>query len=348
MRQLYSFSQELNTLPKKIILAKYKQLSSSMKLITLLAFLSFGSLLGQKSIQDIECVNKLGGTRFVSLLSDNTVWWSAADDSWNEIPKVGLPTDKKIASIHVYLKLSLLSGDSTLIAVLDDSTLWWFNENKWELIPNKSLKPDTKIKMFRPYVKFTGMMGSTETRFFMLSNDNKLWWSTTDDNFKPIDKSGLPENVEIANISTYQKFGMMGNSETRYVITLADNTVWWYAEGKKWEKTETEGLPAGFKIANMTTYLKTSLMGGPSASEGRLVLQLEDNSIWWKAAKDKGWRSLDMNGLPKGQKIKSLEIYQKFTSSSGTRVILVFEDNSIWWYVEKQGWKQFELKNLLK
>ncbi|WP_284652836.1 hypothetical protein [Flavobacterium terrisoli] len=317
------------------------------KLFILLAFISIGTSWSQKSIQDIECITKLGGTRFVTLLSDNSVWWSVAEEPWSEVPRTGLPTDKKIASIHVYLKLNLLSADSTLIAVLDDSTLWWFNDNKWESIPNKSIKPDTKIKMFKPYVKF-GSFGGTETRFFMLSSDNTLWWSAPDENFKPIDKSGLPANVEITNISTYQKFGMMGGSETRYVVTLADNTVWWYADGKKWEKTETDGLPSGFKIANMTTYLKTSMMGGPSASEGRLVLQLEDNSVWWKAAKDKGWRSLETGGLPKGQKIKSLEIYQKFTSSSGTRVILVFEDNSIWWYAEKQGWQKFELKNLLK
>ena len=86
----------------------------------------------------------------------------------------------------------------------------------------------------------------------------------------------------------------------------------------------------------------------PSSSEGRLVMQLADNTIWWKAAKDKAWRSLEMEGLPKDQKIKNIEIYQKFGGSTGTRIIVLYEDNSIWWYAEKQGWKKYELKNLLK
>jgi hypothetical protein len=317
-----------------------------MKLITLLAFISFGTMMGQKSIQDIECINKVGGTRFVTLMSDNSVWWSIADDSWSEVSRNGLPTDKKIASVHVYLKYGIVSADSTLIAILDDSSMWWFNEGKWELVKNKTIQPGAKVKIMKPYVKF-GSFGSTETRFFMLCDDNTLWWAAPEDNYKKIDKSGLPDNLEITNISTYQKFGMMGDTETRYVISLADNTIWWYADGKKWQKVEMDGLPSGYKIVNMTTYLKMSMMS-PSSSEGRLVMQLADNTIWWKAAKDKAWRSLEMEGLPKDQKIKNIEIYQKFGGSTGTRIIVLYEDNSIWWYAEKQGWKKYELKNLLK
>ncbi|MBS7787299.1 hypothetical protein KIH23_08310 [Flavobacterium sp. CYK-55] len=314
-----------------------------MRLTTILALFFYGVVLSQKTIQDVECVSRIGGTRLVTLLSDNSLWWSAADDSWEQISKNGLPNDKKIVSAHLYLKYGGLSGKSTLIAVLEDSTLWWFNENQWELVKNITVEPGSNIKIMKPYVKFGGMGFATpETRFFMLRSDNTLWWATPEDNYKKIDLGGLPPNVEITHISTYQKFGMMGSSETRFVVSLADSSIWWYADGSQWNKIDMQGLPAGYKVKNMITYLKMGMV-----NEGRLVIQLDNNTIWWKSVQDKGWRALDMAGLPNDQKIKSIDIYQKFSISGETRLIALYEDNSVWWYADKQGWKKYELKNLL-
>jgi len=314
-----------------------------MRLITFFAVLCFGTLWGQKTIQDVECVSRIGGTRLVTLLSDNSVWWSAADDSWEQIPKKGLPSDIKIVSVHLYLKYAGLSGNSTLVAILEDNTMWWFNEGQWELVKNKTVEAGTKIKLMKPYVKFGGMGFVTpETRFFMLRSDNTLWWATAEDNYKKIDKSGLPDNIEITNITTYQVFGMMGSSENRLIVSIADNSLWWYSDGEKWQNVEMKGLAAGYKINNLTSYLKMGM-----TSEGRLVIQLDDNTIWWRAARDKAWRPLEMNGLPNDQKIKSFDIFQKVSISSETRIITLYQDNTIWWYAEKQGWKKYDLKNLL-
>jgi hypothetical protein len=292
----------------------------------------------------------LGQTKFVSMLSDHSVWWSAEGSNWEKIPTKGLPADKNIRLIDVYVKFSMSKKNARLVAVLDDNTMWWCLEGEsWEKISGAGLPQNAPIKFFKPYVK-GGSMGSMDTRFIAILDNNTMWWYSLGDPWKQVSTSGLPVNYVVTGIGTYQKVGMMG-TETRYVITLADNTVWWYADGKKWQQLESEGLPANASFKKFTVYLKISeaaLIINPAVGwEGRLVGVLDDESIWWFAATGKTWKKLETNGLPKDYKIKSLEVYQKYPGLSGeTRVIVLLEDNSIWWWVENKGWSKFSTNGL--
>jgi hypothetical protein len=322
-----------------------------MRTIILLLFSFFISVIGKSQvIENVQGISMLGQTKFVSMLSDHSIWWSSEGSSWEKVPVKGLPADKKIKLIDVYVKFSLSKKNARLVAVLDDNTMWWCLEGEsWEKISGAGLPANANIKFFKPYVKGSSM-GSMDTRFIAVLDNNTMWWYSLGDPWKEVSAKGLPDNYVVTGIGTYQKMGMMG-TETRYVITLADNTVWWYADGKKWQQLENEGLPANAKFKNFTVYLKineAAIVLNPALGwEGRLVGVLDDESIWWFAASGKTWRKMETNGLPKQYKIKSLEVYQKYPGLSGeTRVIVLLEDNSIWWWVESKGWTKFSTTGL--
>ena len=302
-----------------------------------------------QAIEEVQGISLLGQTKFVSLLSDHSLWWSAEGKAWEKITAKGLPADKNVKLIDVYVKFSLSKKNARLVAILDDNTMWWCLEGEsWEKISGAGLPNNAKIKFFKPYVKSSGM-GAMDTRFIAVLDNNTMWWYALEQPWKQVSSAGLPANYVVTGIGTYQKVAMMG-TETRYLITLSDNTIWWYADGKKWQQLEGEGLPANASFKKFTAYLKISeaaFINAAAGWEGRLVGVLADESVWWFAANGKTWKKLDMNGLPKGYKIKSLEVYQKYPGLSGeTRVILLMEDNSIWWYSESKGWSKFNATGL--
>lgn len=83
--------------------------------------------------------------------------------------------------------------------------------------------------------------------------------------------TGLPDGLEIKNLSAYIK----PNEESRYVISLTNNTIWWADPNiGKWTKVSTTGLPDNFEIKNLSAYVKPN-------GESRYTINLNDNTIWW-------------------------------------------------------------------
>ena len=294
-------------------------------------------------IQDVQAYSKTDGSRFVALLSDQTIWWYTEQTGWQKVPTTGLPANSAIKYFNSYVKLTLSAKNTRLVVVLKDNSMWWYADgDKWERIPDTGLPRNASVKIFRPYVKF-GSMGGVDTRFLLILDDNTMWWYANEESWKPVATQGLPRNYDVRFFGTYQKAGMMG-SETRYLVILADQSIWWYADNKMWQQFEARGLPANPVFKQFEAYSK---LGGSLNWEGRLIGVMGDESIWWLPASGKEWKKLDVSTLPKGYKIRSLKVYQKYPGLIGeTRVIVVLEDNSIWWYAEGKNWIPLSLKGL--
>lgn len=293
-----------------------------------------------QQIIDVQAYSKLEGSRFVALLSDQTIWWFSEKDGWQKIPTTGLPEGTGIKFFNAYVKFAGSNKNTRLVAVLQDNTMWWYVEGKsWEKVSGEGLPKNSSIKIFRPYVKFSGM-GSMDTRFVVVLEDNSIYWFVANQDWKQVPTDGLPKGFVINHFGTYQKVAMMG-TETRYIITLADNSIWWYADkNKSWERVESQGLPAKYNFKQLEAYMKIggNIMMG-TTFEGRLVGVLSDESVWWLPTNQKEWKKLEMIGLPKDYKIRALKVYQKTPGLMGeTRVIVVLEDNSIWWYADGKNW----------
>jgi len=304
--------------------------------------------LGQ-SIEDVKGLGKISETKLVSLLSDHSIWWSPEGKAWQKVPLQGLPANSSMKLIEVYVKFAGTNKNTRLVAVLEDNSMWWYADGgSWEKISTAGLPKNAVVKIFKPYVK-TGSFGSLDTRFVVVLDNNTMWWYALDEPWRPVSSEGLPAGYVITNLGSYQKVGMMG-TETRYMLTLSDNSVWWFAEGKKWQQLESSGLPANSTFKKFTAYMKISgdaIFTRYATWEGRLVGVLSDESIWWFATNGKTWKKLETNGLPKGYKIRSLSVFQKYPGMMGeTRVILLLEDNSVWWYGENKGWSKVNTTGL--
>jgi len=313
-------------------------------LFVLSLVLSFATAFSQgKSIEEVQCLPKLSQTTFVTLLSDNTVWWSANGSGWQKVPATGLPANSKIRMINVYTKPSLGNKSSRLVVLLEDNTMWWYTDgDPWEKLSSTGLPKNAVMKILQPYVKY-GAMGFGDTRFVALLEDNTMWWYAVNKEWETVPSEGLPSKYVVTGFGTYQKSAMMG-TDTRYVITLADNSLWW-TDGKKWKALESSGLPAGAVFKKFTAYMKVGALN----IEGRLIAVLSDESIWWLPSSGKNWKKLDVAGLPKDYKVKSVEIYQKHAGMLGeTRLILLMEDNTIWWWADSKGWSNLDTKELTK
>ena len=151
------------------------------------------------------------------------------------------------------------------------------------------------------------------------------------------------------HLGTYQKQAMIG-TDTRYVVTVDDNSAWWYADNvKRWQRVEGLGLPAKKKFKQLEAYTKIS--GSVLLAyklDGRLIGVLDDESIWWFATEGSEWKKLEATGLPKDYKITAMKIYQKNAGLYGdTRVIVALQDNSIWWYADgKKEWNKVPMDGL--
>lgn len=317
-------------------------LNMRSKIIIALAFLLSAEMLfaQKKNIEEVQCIPKFSKTNFVALLSDNSVWWAPEAENWEQIPSDGLPKDKKIKKIDVYIKPSIGDKGSRVVALLEDNTMWWYSDGKpWEQVLSKGLPANAVIRHLEPYIKY-GMVGG-ETRFMALLEDNNIWWYAINEEWEQVPASGLPANYKVTGIGTYQKKAFAG-TDTRYVITLSDNSVWW-SDGKKWKEVEAKGLPEKTNIAFFTAYTKFGALN----IDGRMIGIMNDGSMWWLASTSKNWQKLDTQGLPKDYKVKSVEMYQKNAGLAGdARVIILMEDNTIWWYAEKTGWTKINTKKL--
>lgn len=298
-----------------------------------------------QSIIDLQAYFKLSGTRVITLLSNNTIWWHSEEQGWQQIPSDGL-SEKKVSKLGVYMKTGLGTMDTRLVAITSDNKFFWYAEGKpWEEIATTGLPTGYDVKIFTPYFKIAGMGWTGYTRYFMAQNDNSMWLFN-DGKWDKLPSDGLPSGYNLKSVKSYQKYGMMGSTETRIIAVLSDNSIW-VTGGKKWEKVETKGLPEGADIKLFDTYMKFSLIGQP---DGRLVCVLNDNSFWYMAASNKKWINLESKGLPAKYKVKYLKVYQKYAGSESGRLIVTLEDNTIWWFAENTGWTKVDTAglNLLK
>ena len=142
------------------------------------------------------------------------------------------------------------------------------------------------------------------------------------------DLSSTPKHIKI--LQAYTK-----NGDTRYVVVLSDNSIWWYMPNHAWQSSSLEGLPAHLDIVQLAAYTKAD-------HSTRYVVVLSDNSIWWYMP-DHAWQPSSVEGLPPNYVIKQFDVYLK---NGDTRYVVVLSDNSIWWYMPNRVWEQSSMEGL--
>src|SRR6266478_6134822 len=121
-----------------------------MRKITVIALLLFASFVSNsQTIDDVQAYYKLGGTRFLSLLSDHSLWWYSESTNWQKVSMKGLP-ESPVKFLDVYLKMSVGSADTRLVAVLQDNSIWWYADGaSWEKVSTSGLPSTSPIKIFK-------------------------------------------------------------------------------------------------------------------------------------------------------------------------------------------------------
>lgn len=311
-----------------------------MKKTTLtLLFLLCCGLLRAQTPERIQAYVKPDGTRYIAQLSDNSIWWFARNN-WQQLPKTGLP-EKPVSFVEVYAKIAFALYETRVVCVLNDNTIWWFSDKNeaWEQVSAKGLPAGKNIRDFKAYAK-TGSLGSSQTRFVAVLDDNSIWWFAPGEEWESVSLKDLPQGKQIRFLRTYQKAGTMG-TDTRYVVQLDDNMLWWF-DGKKWHELETKGMPAGKPFKQFEIFSKNNSQNMMMSQQGRMIAVLEDQSIWWLATndRDKDWERLpDNRGLPAGYRIRSMECYVKNDGMTNeVRFMALLEDGSMWWYALRKGW----------
>ncbi len=73
-------------------------------------------------------------TRYMILTKNNSIWWYADKNGWEQIETISLPTNKKVKDISVFNKGTGSYIQSVrIIAVLDDNSIWWYaNTTGWQ------------------------------------------------------------------------------------------------------------------------------------------------------------------------------------------------------------------------
>ena len=139
----------------------------------------------------------------------------------------------------------------------------------------------------------------------------------------------------MANIKFLSTYMRLEDNDTRYVVVLDDDSIWWFAPGYPWQPSTAEGLPLGYKIAHFKAYSRSPEDGT------RYVAVLEDGTRWF--APNHIWEASSTQGLPAGYKIKHFEAYMK---PEGTRYVVLLEDNSLWWYTPGKPWQSSPMDGL--
>lgn len=135
-------------------------------------------------------------------------------------------------------------------------------------------------------------------------------------------------------IKLFDSYLRAGDAETRYVVVLTDNTIWWFAPGFEWEKSSKAGLPdKSIKLISCYSHKDGST---------RYVVVLSDDSIWWYAP-GSDWTKSSSSGLPSGHEIIHFEAYSK---ADGTRYTAVLKDGSVWWFAPGNPWAKSSMSGL--
>ncbi len=71
--------------------------------------------------------NEQNGTRYVALLSDNSIYWFMPGNAWKKSTTDGLPTGYNIIQFTAYEKNE--ANGTRYVAVLSDGSIYWFMPN---------------------------------------------------------------------------------------------------------------------------------------------------------------------------------------------------------------------------
>lgn len=318
----------------------------SKKKLSISIFLLFicSLLANAQSIKSIQAYYKMDGTRYISLLSDNTLWWFSSGKQWQQIPQKNLPL-QPIKFLDAFVRIGFGDNETRVVTVLEDNSIWWYADGEdWNQVNTTTLPKESSIKEFKSYLK-PGAMGISESRLIVVLNDNSIWWYALGKKWEQVSAKGMPENAEIKFLRTYQKLGTM-SSETRFVVVLNDNSLWWFADGNNWKAIDKKEMPSNSTINQFEIYMKT-IPGFSTTQEGRLVAVTDNQTIHWRGANDKAWRLLTHKGLPAERKILTFRNYQKNNGfASETRFIAQLDDNTLWWYADGKAWTPVPMSGL--
>jgi hypothetical protein len=233
-----------------------------------------------------------------------------------------------------------------LVSLMSDNSVWTSNGlDTWTHINTADLPKDVAIKILGS--KSNLNLNKTKTDLILILEDNSIWnLKNGISKWEKIKNQNLPANSNIKAFKTYMKFSGIYDFETRLVLVLEDNSIWWSDGETSWEKVIDTGFPSDYNITAFNTYQKASVF----SSETRFIVTLSDNSFWWYASGQKNWTKVTTENYPKDKTIALSEAYMKASIGSAEgRIISIFNDNSIMWMATRDcTWNVLESKELPK
>jgi hypothetical protein len=125
-----------------------------------------------------------GGTRYLAVLSDNSIWWYMPNSPWQTSTSEGLPKGVAITHIAAYVKKG---GETRYVVVLEDESIWWYMPNSpWHQSPADGLPEGYKIRHFSVYVK------NGDTRYVVVLEDESIYWYMPNHPWQNSTTEGLP------------------------------------------------------------------------------------------------------------------------------------------------------------
>jgi hypothetical protein len=233
-----------------------------------------------------------------------------------------------------------------LVSLTSDNSLWTSNGlDTWTQINTTELPKNIEIKKLGS--KSNLNLNESKTDLILILEDNSIW--NLEDGISKwvkLQTTNLPNDVKIKNFKTYAKYNGFFDFETRLVLVLEDNSIWWSDGETAWEKIINTGLPQNYSITAFNTYQKPSMFG----TETRLIITLSDNSFWWFETDEENWRKIETKNYPKDMFILHTDAYMKASIGSiEGRIISVFNDNSIMWMaVKDSNWIKLKSTELPK
>lgn len=248
----------------------------------------------------------------------------------------------RVKEINSY---SDLNG-TKLLSLMSDNSVWTSNGlDTWTQINTDDLPKNIAIKILGS--KSNLNLNKTKTDLILILDDNSIWnLKNGISKWKKIQTQNLPANTNIKAFKTYMKFSGLYDFDTRLVLVLEDNSIWWSDGDTSWEKVIDAGLPSNYNITGFNTYQKASIFN----SETRFIVTLADNSFWWYATGQKNWTKITTQNYPKDKTITISEAYMKASiASTEGRIISIFNDNSIMWMATRDcNWNVLSSNELPK
>ena len=121
-------------------------------------------------------------TKYVAILSDNSMWWTKAGEEWKKSGSTGLP-DMDI----VHFNVLQTKRATKYYVVLSNRSVWWAlaGEN-WKKSGSTGL-PDMDI------AHFNVVLSPEATRYYAILSDNSVWWALAGEDWKKSGSAGLPK-----------------------------------------------------------------------------------------------------------------------------------------------------------